>query len=788
MKHSTPFAKFLAVIAIASTALCVSANTLSPEEALFRASQERGSLKALNVSVSETPRLVKTIKADNEPAVYLFAEDASRNYLVVSADDATDAVLGYGENFKDINPTMQWWLDEYANQIKWLRENPSTESRQRIQTVAAANYKPIEPMVKTQWNQSAPYNNDCPTYQKTQCVTGCVATALAQVMKYHEWPKTGTGSISYTTSSLGLSVSANFSSMTFDWNDMLDTYGSDATDAQKNAVAQLMFACGAASQMDYTPSSSGASSFVAAIAMTQYFGYDKGITYYDRNLYGINDWNALVYNQLVDYGPVQYSGQSNSGGHSFVCDGYSSNGYFHFNWGWGGMSDGYFLLTALDPGSQGIGGSTSGYNFLQDIIGNVKPATGNSDYVFNMVSTSFVPQAASVKLGNTLDFDIYTYNYSLTKYGPVYFGIKTINSNGDVDYLYYNYVNTFSAGSYMPTVSYRFPTTLKAGTYKISPAVRINDVWYDTPLGVGAKRVTTMTVANGTATFGGYSGANLEVTDVQLQTAVYIGAQFELTATVSNTGDREYVGSIQLVLSSDGKTATGTGNQYPVDILSSDSSNITYVSKLSSASSSSLAAGTYMGAFIDEEGYLISDWFDVTVNAASQPTIKLNKFVVEGGAPNKFVTVPKNKINFEINIGATAGYFGDNLTIYVFPYPGGTSLASYTTNPFFLSAGQSSDMTMTVDFSNGEIGNEYFAALYYNGAEVTPKQTACFILGAPETSGVSDVEVSHEVKTVEYYNLSGVKISEGQAAAPGFYIVRKTMNDGTVETNKVYVR
>lgn len=770
------------------TSLYASARTLTPEEALSRVYNTEGKMKLKALSSMETPSLYKTFEAANKAAVYLFTQNNSKEYLVVSADDNAQALLGYGNDFTDINPTMQWWIEEYGRQIEWVRTHGAADTQSTVHSLATTSYAPISPLVKTKWNQDAPFNNDCPTYQNQKCVTGCVATAMAQVMNYHRWPQTGTGNVSYTTSN-GIKVTANFSSMTFDWTNMLDVYGSNATTAQNNAVAQLMFACGASVQMDYSPSASSATSLDAASALINNFGYDKGIMYYDRDFYGLDEWNDLVYNQLVNYGPVQYSGQSNGGGHSFVCDGYESDGYFHFNWGWGGMSDGYFLLTALNPGAQGIGGSNSGYNFMQDIIGNVKPAVATSSYAVNFATNSFVPSVASTTAGTWFTVPGSTYNYTLTTLSQVNFGVKLVSTTGAVTYGRGQSTTDFQTGYGVSNLQYIIPTGLTDGTYQISPAVQVNNVWYDVLVQVGAPNVRTFTKSGNKITFGSASKATLTVDNIEDISDFYIGSKFEIKATVNNIGDAEHVGYIYLALFNSAGTNVGRGGFYPIDMNAGNSSDIDYISDIYTYQGYSITSGSYIACFADESGNIISDYMNITINAASTPTVTLKSFTVEGNPSNSFVTVPKNNFNLTADVSVSSGYFGNTFTVYIFPYPGGTSVASYTTDPVFLSAGQSTTLSIPVDFSNGETGTQYMAGLYYNSTSLSQNKGiyAFFKLGDADQSGAGDIEVSTEPVTTEYYTLSGVKLNNIDNVQAGLYIVRKKMNDGTVATEKVFV-
>lgn len=334
--------KLLALISLALP-FAAAAEVLTPEQALERAMGQGPELQAQSASNSSL-RLIATRMADRQPAYYVFASQAP-GFMVVSADDVAAPVLGYTDNGAydetAMPPSMKAWLDDYAVQIAWARENPAPAGARFI---SRPEYPTIAPMLKTIWNQDAPFNDQCPKVGTKTCYTGCVATAMAQVINYHKCPAAnGTGSKSYTWN--GQTLSFDYAKNSFDWKNMLNSYEDSYTQAQADAVAKLMYACGVSVEMKYGTGSSEAATSKVATALRENFGYrtDTHVEY--RKYYDVLGWEKLVYEQLRDFGPVQYSGQSNDGGHSFVCDGYNAGGFFHINWGWSGMSDGYFLLS-----------------------------------------------------------------------------------------------------------------------------------------------------------------------------------------------------------------------------------------------------------------------------------------------------------------------------------------------------------------------------------------------------------------------------------------------------------
>ena len=242
---------FFGLLAIG--ALAANGDQISVEQAMgnaraFLTSQGSGFRAPANMEM----RLVK-----ETANTYIF-NISDKGYVIASGDDDFEAVLAYSDegtfNPNDIPLAMQDLLDNYDREMAWAREN----GRGMGAAAAAENtYEDIEPLLTTRWGQDYPFNIMTPIRgQATHCTTGCVATAMAQVMNYHEWPKTGVGSHSYTTKIAGSStettIESNFSEHTYDWANMIDYYeGSGSTDRQNNAVAQLMFDCGVGVEMEY---------------------------------------------------------------------------------------------------------------------------------------------------------------------------------------------------------------------------------------------------------------------------------------------------------------------------------------------------------------------------------------------------------------------------------------------------------------------------------------------------------------------------------------------------------
>ena len=338
---------------------------------------------------------------------YVFNVGNQDGFVIISADDQTQPVLGYSKqgtfDAETISPEMKWWLDGYETKLKAVREGKARLAE------PTANHAAIAPMVSSQWNQSAPYNLLTKT-SSSQYVTGCVATAMAQIMYYHKWPEQVTETL---PSPDGLML--DLDPTTFNWSLMRDRYNRTDTDDGAQEVAKLMKYCGYAAKMNYGDGSSGAQSYNAVEGLRRYLGYHYTTEEVMRADYTTAEWDELIYNELANQRPVLYTGYSAGGGHAFVCDGYDGNGMYHINWGWGGVSDAYFLLSLLNPDDQGIGGfpGEDGYSVWQSAIIGIQKATQAYDGIRLELDQINSSSTKASRTSSTQDF-VVTANISLS--------------------------------------------------------------------------------------------------------------------------------------------------------------------------------------------------------------------------------------------------------------------------------------------------------------------------------------------------------------------------------------
>ncbi len=457
------------LIAFATGLSCFSAS-LTPQEALQRATESgrgRYNLRGLHSS----PQLAMTgTTSDGNPAYYIFTDDSST--LIVSADDIALPLLGYCDsgNFDSANMAegLKWWLSEYANEIGHaLKQTAPSTGRLKSESstgTSRLNGNSIAPMIQTTWSQSEPFNNYCPVIGGKHASTGCVATSMAQVMKYFEWPKSPVDPISYEFNGETLVSPIT----TFDWPNMLNSYKGTYSTAQADAVARLMQLAGYSVSMNYRDDGASTQQRYARNALIEKFGYDIGAYNIERNYYSTEEWEQAIYDNLANIGPVIYDGQG-SGGHSFVCDGYDGNGMFHMNWGWGGKSDGYFVLSALTPGDHD-------YSTNQKAILGIRPPKADSTAPEPPIgcSTSITTSISGRKLTIAATNDGGYWNIG-DETATFSFGLNLEDIKTGDSYQYTILTKELAANHGYKSLKVDIPDTLPFGDYEARPIYKVDD-------------------------------------------------------------------------------------------------------------------------------------------------------------------------------------------------------------------------------------------------------------------------------------------------------------------------
>ncbi|MDE6668078.1 MAG: C10 family peptidase, partial [Muribaculaceae bacterium] len=554
---------FLSLASISAT-MSLLAAPLTPEEALSRL-EGFSPFKMPGLDAAQ-PQLVFTGADTAGEAAYYVFNRAGQGFMILSADDRTTGLLGYTDSgrFDEANmpPNMRSWLDFYAEQIEFARQNDDEEIPAAPMRAATHNpeWERIAPMLTTTWDQGTPYNNLTPEINNRHCYTGCVATAMAQVLNYFKYPEIGTGVLSYTPASIGRRLRLDLSKKAFDWDNMLDNYVHGFyNDTEADAVAYLMQAVGYSVNMNYNVTSSGAVSSIIPGALINNFGYDSNTYYQHRNHYSFTEWSEMLYENLKNVGPTIYDGRSTSGGHSFVCDGYDGNGYFHFNWGWGGMSDGYFLLDALDPSAQGAGGAASGFTYDQDMVLGAKPANGAPVVTRPIHLVQYGSLVGTMKNMSTLALELDGGNmlgWSFDGTGSYTFSLGLIIEN----------MNDPQAEKQYFTLSPYTSITLESSYYiswpQISPTVKINSLglergvpyrltmasldndnpetgWQPVLCNYGEANSVIVTKNGMDIQVESFSIARMTTDELALGSTLYYGCPVKVNASITNNSDTQ---------------------------------------------------------------------------------------------------------------------------------------------------------------------------------------------------------------------------------------------------------
>ena len=388
--------RILILITIVFFAINSFAEVITAEQAKQIAAKSINLKRTANISSANALTLAYTAisKADataGEADFYVFNKAGNEGFVIVAADNvAENIILGYTDegsfDYESAPENMKWWLSEYSSQINFLRTKEKTLATAKevmpkgSLPKSAAPTPVVAPLLgELLWNQTDPYNRMCPEKNGERCVTGCGATSMSQVMYYHKWPLKGKGSKSYSWNNQTLSV--NFSQAEYRWDQMLSKYTDGFTEDQANAVAQLAYHCGVSISMKYDPEGSAAYESSINTALKNYFYYTA--KYANRYNYTATNWEKLVKADLNNALPVLYAGQGDDGGHAFVCDGYDSNGYYHFNFGWGGSGNGYYTLSTAKE-----------FPTSQEMTYNIKPSSKTDNIVdglyYNILGDSAV--------------------------------------------------------------------------------------------------------------------------------------------------------------------------------------------------------------------------------------------------------------------------------------------------------------------------------------------------------------------------------------------------------------
>jgi len=523
---------------------------------------------------------------------YIYNVGQDQGFVIVSGDDRTTPILGYSTvghfDASKVPTNMQAMLDGYAQQLQALAAMSDVEAAtrlaapRRVETVATRNS--IAPMITTKWDQATPYWNHCPEFMHVEdgdtigelSYTGCVATSMAQIMKYHNWPAQCSQTIpSYTanyydpyTEEYGTFVTDALEPITFDWEHMRDTYTGAEDEVYTEAVSWLMLYAGCAAQMKYGLSASSTSDPYIPKALNNYFDYDANLVY--RSDYDQPTWEEMIYQELAAGRPIIYNGRAGSGGgHSFVCDGYERGDYYHINWGWGGLGNGYFVLSVLNPYAGGIGAASSaeGYNIDQTAIIGIKPGySGQPEQVthvttvFNMYSSSNKQYERGsdgyFKLTKSKQIRV-TWEDHIddgTKYKT---GIALFDAEGNMVELIASNSYYASSGytdqwpSSNTSTTYKFGRGITSGTYYIRPISQAQDSNDWLPMLESDRYYIAVTFNGNNATFVDHPLNDLQAVNFEFTGGEKVGVAEQCHVTVKNNSMDRFSGKLYYYLTNE---------------------------------------------------------------------------------------------------------------------------------------------------------------------------------------------------------------------------------------------
>lgn len=697
---------------------------------------------------------------------YAFNASAADGYVLVSGDDRMPAVIGYSDEGKfdadAIPDNMREWLETYAEQVRYVQTHAGVRIQSSTDQTSIGNVYPL--LGNTKWNQSAPYNNMCPTFNNNgttqRTVTGCVATAMAQVMYYHRWPETGTGSNTYifnlnSDEQQPLTLSADFSQSRYDWANMLPSYTGNETTTQNNAVAKLMSDCGVAMDMGYG-ASSGAVTRIAMNRMPKHFRYDKSIKFIMRDAYTLDKWLSIINGELLSNRPVIHTGASNQGGHAFVVDGCNSNGYYHVNWGWNGTSNGYFALTDLTPTDQGIGSSEGGYNLRQGLIYNIMPDRGGAVSIASTIN-EFITNNDKVALGSTASLRWNNFYVMWTGDGnaAARLALGITDEAGNVLQVpvfkdlsgfdpKYNYGYSFS----MPV-----PSNLAAGTYYVVPLIATVESTNYQKADVSratAQRIK-MEVKDGYANFS-YpdDDATLQVTKLEHSDVLAADRPILVKATIRNTGE-EFVDNLCVALLNSNGAIVGKSVPKNVDVQNG-------AEVVLETTVTTLSTGNFKLAVLRVADYSVVSGVQESVTIGATPA-DINMSIV---SPLKLIgsVIPTTHLEGTTTISNNGGAFAGRLEAFILA-EGSNSVLSRVFSEFVtIKKGEKKEVKFDNTFTRGEVGQTYRIVLrdpHKTSGNYVWGNFFNFTLGAPvrgdvNLDGVADVS---DVTALINYVLGG---------------------------------
>ena len=706
--------------------------------------------------------------ASTENAAYYVFNSSSSGFVIVAGDDRAPAVLGYSDkgsfNSQELPEQLQYLLDGYAVQIQALAQGAKPALRQ-------ASGAAIRPLITANWNQSAPYNTMLPILSNgKQAVTGCVATALAQVLYYWKQPATCTEIPEYTSQSLGIYMPA-LESAQFNWQAMQDIYLENDTQSESAvAVAQLMLYCAQSVQMNFMYGVSGANSALIPGAISSYFGYKASARCEYRENFTTQGWSDLIYNEISNGHPVIYSGSKASGGHAFICDGYDGEGMFHINWGWGGMSNGYYLINVLNPDAQGTGSASEAYGYIldQSIIAGIEPGEAEAEFAVTANEVALV-EAITTRESSSDNFMVRANcnfcNYT-TQTIDMSFGWGLYQGDELISVIFNSSITQLPPSYFVPDNNRRlnFGSGLTSGTYRIVPIYSEYRQGNWRPCKGADVNYIEVTIDGDNCTVIGMGSAgerDYTVNNITCDGALHHGRPVNLTLNVTNNG---YSQNELLYMFVNG---TSYSSAY-LGLEHGETSDIPFQFLPT-------APGTYTCTFsFNQDG---SDPIcQTTLNVTEMPAANLSitsQVLNVTDVANNIITNDKFSLKLTITNNGAETYL-DDITVKLYRRTQGNSGSNVQEKNQNIAVDPGQTIEVVFDLDNVIDGQDYFAFFYYYsaGQQIRSGNTAFYTIQFPEEPQyiLGDVNNDHavniaDVTTLIDYLLGTSSITINMAAA-----------------------
>jgi len=724
----------ISLLLIVATSL--SAKTLSQQDALSVANdffnqqlsptqQKRSRNQKLSLKHTQFNSTGET------PLYYIFNQEEN-GFVIVAGDDNITPIIGYSDNNSfdttNIPANFKFFLNQCNKNIEYAISKNINLKKAKHRTSNSPDFAPsIAPLLgDIAFTQSKPYYNLCPKQNGEHSAVGCVAISMGQIMTYYKHPAKGDSSFSYTSDTHKFKLYADFSATTYDWENILHSYKKGSyTKEQADAVAEMLYHCGIAVEMDYSVGGSASNEVYAAKALVTYFGYDEGIKVANRQQYTYEEWTNIIKKELNEKRPIIYSGSSSiDGGHAFNCDGYDENNLFHINWGWGGYCNGYFNLNLLDADITNPSNLHYGYDLYQSIVIGIQP--DNEDEIKD------IQHQLELYDGIYYDEDENEISFSCYNYGIVPF-------DGKIGLAFYdknnNFIETTFESKQIVLSPLRYleytvtPATLPENSDKvISVYQNTNSTeWHTIPYGKNMPNY--LNIVNGTELQNPeqFDESPIEVISLKPIGNVYQNRTARFSAKIKNVSDSEYYGAIAVY-------ATNYDNEYeeveseyiPVALKSGEVAE--YEIHIENMN---VSLGDYYCYIVYDnyDGYLTYIYGDYYYsNEVDFPVVSVPKEKTYVYLTNKLSFDKTSKKVFKseetpiikARIGNRSGYAQGYVAAVIFDNQYDV-VYSFATKKIILDTYENSEMSFLCDFSDLTDGDYYLNLQFYDPFLYSPK-------------------------------------------------------------------